>query len=64
MRNWFHRNKDKFWIWFWYKFNRCPVCREKIYWEMDSEYGDFGHVIWQGLMPFHVNKESDCEGIC
>lgn len=60
------KNWDDFWQWFWYKLSRCPVCHNKIFWEMDGEYGDYGSVIWEGLIPYHVDDEwnDECEGVC
>ena len=51
--------------WFWYKLNRCPVCKKKIFWEYDSESID-GHIMWEGDIPYHVDDEwnDKCEGVC
>ncbi len=59
------RNWTNFWIWFWYKLDRCPECKKKIFWEHDYEAID-GYIIWEDDLPYHVDKDQDweCEGVC
>jgi len=52
---------QRFWISFWYKRDKCPICKKPIEWswEPTSEYGTgFDY-------PVHLNEmETDCEGVC
>lgn len=75
MNNWIKQlyrkiayRKYDFWIWFWYKWNKCPICHQKIRWERECES------IWDNtgyLIPIHINEDQNdadkdeyCEGVC
>lgn len=61
--------KYNFWLWYWYKRTRCPVCHEKIRWKLEYES------VWDNTgysVPYHLNEAKNdadnrdeyCEGVC
>lgn len=54
---------QNYWIGYWYRRNKCPICKEPIEWE--DEGGTFEHP--ESLpYPVHVDEKQgdECEGVC
>lgn len=60
--------KYDFWIRYWYKRDKCPICHQKIRWEQEFES------VWDTVgyaVPLHINEDQNdankdeyCEGVC